>query len=56
VGGQIDDIRQQAAEEVAEREQLDRVVDIEPDRDGPPDPLAVLHSEPDEDQPAWRQW
>jgi hypothetical protein len=52
----IDDARQIAAEELAERQRLDRVVDIEPDVGAPPDPLAVLHSEPDEDQPAWRQW
>jgi hypothetical protein len=53
MGGNVDDIRQRAAEEIAEREKLERAVDVPPD-DGPPDPLAALRSEPDDDQPRWR--
>jgi hypothetical protein len=41
MSGQIDDLLQVAAEEVAEREQLDRVVAL-PDADAVPDPLAEL--------------
>jgi capsid protein len=54
MGGSVDDLRQRAAEEIAEREKLERVVDVAPDADARPDPLAALRSEPDEDQPAWR--
>jgi capsid protein len=54
MGASIDDIRQRAAEELAERQKLERVVDIEPDADVPPDPLAALRREGDDDQPRWR--
>jgi hypothetical protein len=48
----VDDLRQQAAEELAERQSLERVVDI--DADARPDPLAALRELPDDDQPIWR--
>ena len=55
MGASIDDIRQQAAEELAERQQLERVVDIDADRDGVVDPLAELRELPDDQQPQWTQ-
>jgi hypothetical protein len=55
MGGSVDDLRQRAAEEIAERQRLDRVVDLEPDADAQPDPLAALRSEDDDDQPRWRR-
>jgi DNA-binding XRE family transcriptional regulator len=39
-------LRQAQAEDFAQQDQLARVVDI--------DPLAQLHRERDDDQPAWR--
>lgn len=49
--GRIAALRRRLAREALERGQEDIARELEPDET----PLDVLHAEPDDDQPEWRQ-
>lgn len=61
MGGQLADIRQQAAEELLQQAELEGVLDIDAGDDGDEvvldreAALRALHLEDDDDQPAWRE-